>query len=315
MNYEGQICRAPMERSAFMLPVMVGCSYNRCKFCNLFRHLKYRELPMEQIVDELDRVRSLGGKPKKIFLGDGNAFGLKTEHLLDILEKIREYFPECESVNMDATITSIHMKSDEELKVLYEHGVRHLYIGIESGLDDVLVFMKKDHNLEEAYREIERLQRVGMIYDAHIMTGVAGKGRGIENARAMARFMNTTHPKHVVNFSMFLHKEVELYKDVEEGTFTPAEELENLKEEKTLLELLEVEEEREILYDGFHDFIEFRVRGTLPEDRKKMLQKLDEAIAKYEKMSSVYAYVRGECPNLEKCEDNRPIWEMEDQKR
>ena len=75
MQYEGQICRAPMERASFMLPVMVGCSYNRCKFCNLFRHLKYRELPMSQIEDELKRVAALGGKPKKIFLGDGNAFG------------------------------------------------------------------------------------------------------------------------------------------------------------------------------------------------------------------------------------------------
>lgn len=55
MDYEGQICRAPMERSSFMLPVMVGCSYNQCKFCNLFRHLKYRELPMEQIEAELKR--------------------------------------------------------------------------------------------------------------------------------------------------------------------------------------------------------------------------------------------------------------------
>ena len=73
MNYEGQICRAPMERASFMLPVMVGCSYNRCKFCNLFRHLKYRELPMEQIEEELKRVAELGGNPKKIFLGDGNA--------------------------------------------------------------------------------------------------------------------------------------------------------------------------------------------------------------------------------------------------
>ena len=48
MNYEGQICRGPMERSSFMLPVEVGCAYNGCKFCTLFKHLKYRELPMEQ---------------------------------------------------------------------------------------------------------------------------------------------------------------------------------------------------------------------------------------------------------------------------
>ena len=52
MDYEGQICRAPMERSSFMLPVMVGCSYNKCRFCMLFKHLKYRELPLEQIEQE-----------------------------------------------------------------------------------------------------------------------------------------------------------------------------------------------------------------------------------------------------------------------
>ena len=128
MDYEGQICRAPMERSAFMLPVMVGCSYNRCKFCNLFRHLTYRELPMDKIEGELRRVKQAGGSPKKIFLGDGNAFGLKTERLLQILERIHAYFPECMCINMDATVTSIRQKSDRELELLYDSGVRHLYL-------------------------------------------------------------------------------------------------------------------------------------------------------------------------------------------
>ena len=59
-----------MERSSFMLPIMVGCSYNRCRFCNLFRHLKYRELSFEQIEKELARVKEVGGNPRKIFLGD-----------------------------------------------------------------------------------------------------------------------------------------------------------------------------------------------------------------------------------------------------
>ena len=312
MNYEGQICRAPMERASFMLPVMVGCSYNRCKFCNLFRHLKYRELPMEQIEEELKRVAGLGGNPKKIFLGDGNAFGLKTEHLLEILDRIHVYFPECQCINMDATVTSILRKSDEELEMLYKNGVRHLYLGIESGLDDVLKFMEKDHNQEQAITAIERIQKAGMLFDAHIMTGVAGKGRGTENAEALADFLNRTHPRHVVNFSMFLHQEVPLYRHIEDGTFVPADEVENLREERCLLEHLEG---NGILYDGFHDFIEVRVKGTLPGDRERMLSKLDQAIAEYEQQKPVYAYVRGECPDLEKCEDRRALWEMEDAKR
>ena len=142
------------------------------------------------------------------------------------------------------------------------------------------------------------------------MTGVAGHGRGQENAEAMAEFLGRTHPKHVVNFSMFLHKEVPLYKEVEAGRFVPADELENLREERTLIERLNVREEQSILYDGFHDFIEFRVRGTLPHDREKMLAKLDKAIQRYEEESPIYSLVYGECPNLERCEDHMPVWEM-----
>ena len=284
MEYEGQICRAPMERSAFMLPIMVGCSYNRCKFCTLFRHLKYRVLPISQVEEELLRVKNAGGNPRKIFLGDGNAFGLGTDHLLQVLSLIHQYFPQCENINMDATVTSILKKTDDELARLYEKGVRHLYLGIESGLDDVLVFMEKDHNLDQAYEAIERLKKSGLIYDAHIMTGVAGKGRGQENAEALAQFLNKTKPAHIVNFSMFIHEEAPLYAHVEDGSFIPADELECLKEEKRLIELLkENEAGQEILYDGFHDLIEFRVRGRLLKDQEKMIIKLKKEIEKYEK--------------------------------
>lgn len=283
MEYEGQICRAPMERSAFMLPVMVGCTYNRCKFCNLFRHLKYRVLPLSQVEEELLRVKNAGGNPRKIFLGDGNAFGLGTDHLLQVLGLIKQYFPQCENINMDATVTSILKKSDDELARLYEKGVRHLYLGIESGLDDVLAFMEKDHNLEQAYEAIERLKKSGLIYDAHIMTGVAGKGRGRENAEALAKFLNETNPAHIVNFSMFIHEEAPLYAHVEDGSFIPADELECLKEEKRLIELLKGNVAgQEIIYDGFHDLIEFRVRGKIPKDQEKMITKLNKAIEKFE---------------------------------
>ena len=83
MDYEGQICKPPMEIGRFMLPVAVGCSYNACRFCTLFKHLKFRELPLDKVEAELLRVKNLGGSPKKIFLGDGNPFGLSAERLLD----------------------------------------------------------------------------------------------------------------------------------------------------------------------------------------------------------------------------------------
>lgn len=308
MEYEGRICRPPMERSSFMLPVMAGCSYNKCKFCNLFRSIKYRELPLSQIEEELIRVKNLNGNLSKIFLGDGSAFDLKTEHLLKILNLIHKYFPDCNCINMDATITGILQKNDAELARLYTHGIRTLYIGIESGLEDVLLFMNKDHTRAEAERAISKIQEHGYSFGAHIMTGIAGKDRSIENAEATAEFLNRTKPIRVVNFSMFLHKEVPLYKDIREGKYQAASETENLIEEKRLIELLG-NEVCPIFYDGFHDYLEFRVRGSLPKDREKMLKHIQAKIESYKPMQNDYAFVNGECtPSLEKSDGTGKVW-------
>lgn len=289
MEYEGQICRPPMERSSFMLAVSVGCAYNRCKFCGLFKHLSYRELPMEQIESELKRVKSVNGNPKTVFLGDGNAFGRKTEELLEILELIRAYFPGCVAVNMDATVTDIQRKSDNELQKLYQAGIRELYLGIETGLADVLKFMRKEHTLKQAYEAIERMKQVGFLYNAHMMTGIAGNGRGLKNAEQTADFFNRTQPLRITNFSLFLYDCAPLIKDVRAGNYVPASELENLVEERKLIELLQSES---CVYDGFHDFIPFRIKGTLPNDKEKMLARLDKEIVNRKDLENQIAYVR-----------------------
>lgn len=167
-------------------------------------------------------------------------------------------------------MTNIRLKSDEELRALAAAGVGHLYLGIESGLDDVLGTMEKDHTLEQAYEQIQRLRAAGLIYDAHIMTGIAGRGRGLENAEATAEFFNWTRPERIINFSLFLIAGTPLYEDAKAGRFFPASELENLEEERRLLQLMEWEGQR-VAYDGFHDCITFRVRGRLPGEKEKML--------------------------------------------
>lgn len=276
MEYEGQICRPPMERGSYMLPVAVGCSYNQCAFCTLFKHLKYRELPIEQIEEELLRVKNIGGYPKKIFLGDGSPFSMDTERLLAIIAVVHKHFPLCDNVNMDATVTSILSKSDDELTLLRQNGVRQLYIGIECGTDDVLKFMKKDHDTKQAYEAIARVKKAGLVYNAHLMLGIAGKGRGMENAENTARFINNTKPRKIINTSIFLDIRAPLYREIESFRYIPSSELENLIEERNLIQLLTADIES---YDGFHDNIEVRTRGSLPRDKEKMLAHLDQAIA------------------------------------
>ena len=211
---------------------------------------------------------------------------------------------------MDATVSGILRKTDEELASLHKAKVRHLYIGIESGLDDVLKFMNKDHNLEEAEIAVEKIKAHGFFFDAHIMTGVSGASRGIENAKALANFLNNHTPSRVVNFSMFLHSEVPLYKDIKRGFYTPSDEKSNLEEEKCLISLLGNNES--INYEGFHDFIKFRVRGTLPKDREKMLKSIKEKVKSLENQAPFYAFVKGACSinTLEKDDGSGKIWNL-----
>ncbi|MBQ3108219.1 MAG: radical SAM protein, partial [Clostridia bacterium] len=122
---------------------------------------------------------------------------------------------------------------------------------------------------------------------AHMMTGIAGAGRGMENVEAIARFFNRTQPQHIINFSLFLHKQAPLYEDILAGRFQPADEVENLREGHRLLSLLDYE----CRYDGLHDFVEGRVRGTLPKDREKMLKAYETLIERYEKEEPRFAYI------------------------
>ena len=85
------------------------------------------------------------------------------------------------------------------------------------GLDEALRLMKKDHTLAQAYEQIGRMQQAGLIFCAHMMTGIAGKGRGLENGQATAEFFNRTKPERVINFSIFHHRRAPLYRDIEAG--------------------------------------------------------------------------------------------------
>ena len=279
MKYEGRICRSPMQRGAFMLPVSVGCPYNRCRFCDLFRDLTFRKIGRSAVEAELVRVKQAGGSPKRIFLGDGNAFFLETAELLELLSLIRSYFPGVTEINCDASVTSILAKSDAELRDLADAGMRYLYIGIESGLDDVLLFMQKDHDTAEAKEAVRRLRAAGLLFAAHYMTGIAGRGRGEKDACALAALFNETQPSHIVNFSLFLSPNTPLARDAADGRFVPAGTRENLEEEKRLLELLRPKPGHTIRYEGFHDEIELRVHGELPRDREKLLRILEQKTA------------------------------------
>ena len=250
MSYKGSICGVTTERFTCKIPVSIGCPYNKCAFCVFYKHLNYQELPLESIEAELARISEAGGKPSRIMLGDGNPLWLPFDRLQQIFQMIEHYLPSCSEICSDATILAIEGKTDAELAWLAEHGYRMAYVGIESGLDDVLEFMRKDHDNRQAREQIARLHKAGIDFSAHIMTGVAGAGRGIENARATAALVNELRPTHICDFTMGVGPVTELGAMEEEGLFVQASALEHLLEMREFVSLLDVPQ-TPLFFEGY----------------------------------------------------------------
>ena len=277
MHYEGTTYRPPPEADSVLLQVTVGCAHNRCSFCHMYRDVRFRRVPMDQIEADLIEARGIYPKAERFFLVNGDAFVLKTKSLKAIAGKIKEVFPECRTISMYASIRNIKAKSDEELEELKNLGINDLYVGVESGWDQVIAHINKGHTADEARHQLDRLNRVGINHIANLMLGVAGMGNGLDNARFTAEFLNQTRPSLIWVGTLAVFEGTELFKEKEEGSFIPATEMEILEEEKALINAIELEN---VLFYGVHPTNAVRISGRLPQDKWKMTAAINQYIRK-----------------------------------
>ena len=278
MKFEGTTYRPPIESDSMLLQVTVGCAHNRCTFCNMYRDVRFRAVKMDQIEKDLQEARGIYPRAERIFLVNGDAFVLKTERLKKIAKKIIAYFPECKTITMYASIKNIKAKTDEELKELRELRIDDLYVGVESGSDPVLEHINKGTSVEEAKKQLLRLRDAGIRHIANLMLGVAGKDRGLENARYTSDFLNKTEPRLIWVGTLAVFEGTKLFREVEAGLFIQASEKENLLEEKELINNIQLQN---VSFYGVHPTNTVRVSGTLPRDKKSMIDEIDKGILYY----------------------------------
>ena len=277
MHYEGPIYRPPVEADTLLLQVTVGCAHNKCTYCSMYKDVCFKMEPLSQIEEDLKEAKSIYGSLERIYLVNGDPFVLKADYLKDIALKIKEYFPECKTITMYASIQNIKSKTDEELVELQKLGINDLYVGVESGIDEVLANINKGHTLEEAKVQLERLNKANIGHRALLMLGVAGQGNGQVNAIETAKFLNETKPNLIWVGTLGVFEGTQMAKDVQEGKFVEATEIENLMELKTLINNIELEN---VPFYGVHTTNVIPVLGVLPRDKEKMLRQIDEGIEK-----------------------------------
>lgn len=276
MEYEGVVYRPPMEANDVLLQVSIGCTHNCCTFCNMFRDKRFRVLPEEQVARNLRAAAREYWRPDRVFLTDGDAFALPANRLARIAELVHEFLPSVTTITTYASVTNIARKTDEDLARLHSLGYDDLYVGIESGLDDVLAHVRKGHTVAQAREQLRRLNAAGISHAMMLMPGLAGSGRGEEAGRAAARLANATKPFLVIPTTVGIFEGTELYDQVQRGEFVEAGERENLAEQRAFLQEADLPGS---FYWSAHALNSVPFAGQLNEEgRERMIARINDAL-------------------------------------
>ncbi|MGN0184210.1 MAG: radical SAM protein [Aristaeellaceae bacterium] len=294
MHYTGTIWRPPYEADSLLLEVTAGCTHHRCKFCTLYSELpfKFRMSLIEDIESDLLEMQTLrtspysrmltrlqgNGEPepfRRVFLTGANPFVLSTDKLLEIAALIHRYLPSVESIGCFARITDSVNKTDVELHKLRQTGYTGLTIGVETGDDAALSFMRKGYTSQDILTQCKRLEQAGIEYGFFYLTGISGKGRGEIGARASAEVFNQLHPFLVGPNMLTIYPEADLYREMRNGNWEEEGEHEKYRELRTLVESLNIP----TYFAAMGASNAFQLSGRLPEDKEKLLVALDQILS------------------------------------
>ncbi len=274
-HFTGPVWRPPYEAQSILVQTTTGCTHSKCKFCSLYpKELKFRASPMEEIEHDLNVVQQYKVQSRRIFLTGPNPFVLRPDHLMEIAQRIRSRFPYTETIGCFARITDIKSKTVEELRQLRHFKFNRLTIGIETGHDETLSYMRKGYTAKTALEQCRKLEEAGIEYHFILLNGLAGKSKGVENALATAELCNRIHPSIIGVTSLTIFPESDLYEEVVCGKYTETPEKERLVELKTLVENLK--QPTTLLANTISNVIP--ITGILPKDRNYMVSTLQAAI-------------------------------------
>lgn len=277
-NYlEPPVFRPPSEAHSLILQATLGCSHNKCTFCGSYRTKQFKVKPFTQLQKEIKQLAlKFTIQPKRIFLADGDAFVLSSDKLLKILNLLRHEFPKVERISIYGSGTNILSKSDEELIRIQKAGLTLIYIGIESGDDEVLKFVNKGIGNQAQIAACLRLKKAGFTISPIIILGLGGKARSHEHAKQTATSINKIDPPYLAALTLMLVPGTELYEQAQRGDFQPLNPVESLMELRELIEGLG--NLSHCIFRTNHASNYLPLRGVLSKDRLKLLESIDEVL-------------------------------------
>lgn len=282
MDYQGIIIRPPSEADSLILQITIGCSHNKCTFCPTYKGVSFR-LKNQSIIDRDIEFASkrYGNFIRRVFLCDGDVLILKTEYLLDLFSKLKKAFPYLQRIGLYGNAKSILRKSIDELRQLKENGLGIVYLGLESGNDEVLKRVNKGVNSHQMLKAGKMIIDAGIKLSVTVLLGIGGKELSKEHAIDTGKLLTEMQPNYVGALTVMVIEGTPLYEEQKAGKFLLPSPFELLEELKTMIEYTDL---KSGLFMANHasNYLPLKIR--MPKDKTSALDLLNKVIS--EKNSS-----------------------------
>ena len=276
MRYSGMVIRPPSEADSYILQATFGCSHNSCAFCGTYPDKPFRMRPLDEVLEDIALAgRSLPRTPR-VFIADGNALVLPAPQLVTILDALSDALPLLRRVGIYASARDILEKSDDELAVLNQKKLQIVYLGLESGSDEVLRRVNKRDTAAEMIEAVHKAKRAGIRVSVIALLGLGGVELSAEHAAETGRVVSAMDPQYLSMLTLMLVPETPLYKQAQAGDFRlpPPEGL--LAELRAVIQNTDQRLSR-CVFRTNHASNYLPLAGVLSRDKASLLAAIDEA--------------------------------------
>ncbi|MDX1707092.1 MAG: radical SAM protein [Desulfobacterales bacterium] len=275
MHYEGNIIRPPSEANSILLQVTVGCSRNKCTFCGTYKGERFRIKPDAVIMEDIAFAAQHCHRQRRLFLCDGDALIIPQKRLIKILKEIEKQLPWVTRVGLYANAKALNMKTIDELKVLKDHGVGIVYMGLETGDDITLKKINKGATAAQMIAMGRKAKQAGFKLSVTVLLGIAGPERSQAHAKETGRVLSEIDPDYIGALSLMLIPDTALHQAYVSGEFRLIEPQEMLAELRTMIASTHLTRG---LFHANHASNYLPIKARFPKDKEATLQLIDEAL-------------------------------------
>jgi radical SAM superfamily enzyme YgiQ (UPF0313 family) len=281
LNYIEPVFRPPSEWKSLILQVTNGCSWNKCTFCDMYtsEDKKFKPKKVDVIEQEIIKIANSAIPTRRVFLADGDAMMLPFNRLKEILELIRLHLPQVSRVSSYCLPRNLGNKSVEQLAELNSLGLKLMYIGCESGDDEVLALIEKGETYQSSLIALKKIKQAGMKSSVMILNGLGGPELSRQHAINSAKLMNEAQPNYlstlVVSFPLGEQRFAEKFSQDSLQPFRQLTQHELFTEMELLLSELELER---TIFRSDHASNYLVLKGILGNDKAALLGQVRQAL-------------------------------------